>query len=544
MGMRVFGIFPTIGVVALAACALPDADAPAESTIEQALGGTASIKLHGANAHMSLTSDTAWTLEKEGAVDPATQTVTWTVTATKGTTTTGILVINGTVKVKNEGKGGATIGNIVVNLQTRANNKWVSRSAVVADATQDDDATFARIVPSASSEQRSSFSENAASRQLLFVDGKTNSVFSLVPQVTIPGNSTRTLKFTATFDNNVLGLAKNTKTRAEIIVSFGNAGTGSGSAANLDINGNGIIDPDEKRVRSVVTRHELKVPKATPNNTTPKLTDTLADLTTTGTVTITDADFNLGPTGGTVTVEYDPGTDGGTITNCAHLRSPTQHVSCGGHSFPNVPGVDLTTCDTQTIGAPVCTPGTPGCGWQAGDVVTYIQVAWGTAASTAANLLSSQFFNVYPAGIVEIGIAGPAGFSAIFTAPSFIVTYLPASGALGPLTNDLIDPSATASGAFGGEVLALQLNVDFTAHTGGTAGIPFGSLRVCDVTPASLNGTTVSGILALANTLLGGGSPGVTIGEIAPIVVELNSAFNGGAPSTWAQDHVFNGPCP
>src|SRR5690606_24265752 len=121
---------------------------------------------------------------------------------------------------------------------------------------------------------------------------------------------------------------------------------------------NGIIDSDEARVRSVATRHELKVPKLTPNNTTPKLTDTLADIATTGTVTITNARFQLGATSGTVTVRYDPGTEGGTITNCAHLRSSTQHVHCGGHSFPNVPGVDITTCDTQTIGAPACTPGT------------------------------------------------------------------------------------------------------------------------------------------------------------------------------------------
>ena len=36
-----------------------------------------------------------------------------------------------------------------------------------------------------------------------------------------------------------------TNTRAEVIVSFGNARQGQKSAPNVDINGNGIIDGDE-----------------------------------------------------------------------------------------------------------------------------------------------------------------------------------------------------------------------------------------------------------------------------------------------------------
>lgn len=539
--MRALRVLLALGCAGLTTCT----QAESVSSIEQAhSGGGASISFKRTTTRMTLTSDTEWTLAKQGTVDEANGTVSWTVTATEGTTTTGLLAVYGTLTVKNHGWGGATIGNIVVNLQTRVHHNWVSRSVDIADATQDDAATFARVVPSANSEHRSTFTENAASGQLVFMDGQTNSVFSLVPQVTIPGHSSRTLKFTATFDNNVLGLTKGTRTRAEIIVSFGNAVHGGASAPNIDINGNGIVDADEKRVRSVSTRENLRVPKPSPNNTDPTLTDTLADITTTGTVTFGNAQFNLGPTGGTVTVSYDPGESGGTITNCAHLDSETKTLSCGGHSFPIGLGVDLTACDTQTIGAPACTPGTEGCGWEEDDLVTYIQVEWGTAASTAESLLSSQFFTVYPSGFLELGIPGTAGYSAIFTAPSSIVTYLPASGTLGPLTADLIDPSATASGAFGGEVLALALNVDFSPHTGGTSGLAFGDLRVCGVTPMSLDGTTVSGVLAIANTLLGGGTAAYTIGELAPIVIELNSAFNEGSPSTWAQDHLVNGACP
>ena len=463
---------------------------------------------------------------------------------TKGTTTAGQLVINGVVRVANTGGGGATIGNIVVNLQKRVNNKWVSASVDIADATQDDDATFARIVKTASSENRSTFTENAASGQLVFMDASTNSVFSLVPQVVIPGGATRKLLFSATFNNTALQLSPGTPVRVEAIVTFGNAASSSSSGSNIDINGNGIIDPDEAKVRSVPIRHGLTVPAKQPSNATPTLTDTLADLETTGTVTFSNPQFNLGPTGGTVTVTYDGGASGGTITNCAHLRSETTTVSCGGHVFPTVYGINLTACNTQTIGPHTCTPGTEGCGWEEDDLITHTQVMWGTANGTAATLLSSRFFTVYPNGVVEIGVPGAAGFSAVFTAPSSIVTYLPASGTLGPLSGDLIDPSSTSSGAFGGEVLALTLNVDFSAYTGGTSGIAFGGLTLCGLSTMSLNGTTVSGFLALANTLLGGGSNGYSITELTPIAAELNNAFTTGAPSTWAQDHLVNGACP
>ncbi|HEY5944304.1 MAG TPA: hypothetical protein VIV40_02385, partial [Kofleriaceae bacterium] len=316
-----------------------------QTSIEQSVGGGAAIQLKKSSAHMKLTSDTEWSLTKHGTVNPTTSTVTWTITATPGTTTSGLLVVHGSMTVKNTGSAGATIGNIVVNLQARSGNTWVTKSSDIADATQDDAATMAKIVASASSENQSSFTENTASGHLIFMDAQTNSAFALVPQVTIPPGATRTLLFTASYDNNVLHLLPGTSTRVEMILSFGNAVQSPASKPNIDINGNGIIDPDEARVRSVPSRLGLTVPQETPSNETVVLTDALADITTTGTVTFSNAQFNLGTTTGTVTVTYDGGTDGGTITNCAHLTSETQTTICSGHSFPTVPGVDLTACE-------------------------------------------------------------------------------------------------------------------------------------------------------------------------------------------------------
>src|SRR5580698_6883527 len=79
----------------------------------------ADVWLTHSNADLLQTSNTAWTLLKTGSVDTSTQTVTWTITTTKGATVGGNLVVDGDLDLTNIGNGPATLGNIVVNLQTR-----------------------------------------------------------------------------------------------------------------------------------------------------------------------------------------------------------------------------------------------------------------------------------------------------------------------------------------------------------------------------------------------------------------------------------------
>lgn len=477
---------------------------------------------------MTQTSNTEWTLEKTGTIDA--NSVTWEVTATEGATVAGQLVVNGQMTLTNSGADGATIGNFVVNLQTRVGKSWVTSSSDIADATSGDAATVAHVMAKASSENLSLFTENAASGQLLFTDAATNAVFSLVPQVTIPGGATRTLLFSASFDNNVLDLPTGTATRVEIIGSFGNANqNGNSAVANVDINGNGVIDPDESRIRSVASRLGLSVPAQIPGNATPTLSDTLADITATGTVTFSNPDFDLGVTSGTVTVSYDGGADGGTLTNCAHLT--------GG-------GLNLEACDTQTIGGRTCTPGAPGCGWEEGDMLTYTQGDWGDnpAISPAAALLDQRWDTVYASsfGVLEVGIPGSGGFSLSLGDPTSALTYLPAVGPIGVLTSDVINPSSTSAGSFGGDVVALELNTDFSA-AGFLSGVSsYATLNVCGV--PGLPNMSIGSFLSIANTVLGGGAGSVA--AIAPVAAQLNAAFINGAPSTFAQEHLVVGPCP
>ena len=198
-----------------------------------------------------------------------------------------------------------------------------------------------------------------------------------------------------------------------------------------------------------------------------------------------------------------------------------------------------------------CMPGAPGCGWSDGDLVTFRQADWGTISSgtNAAALLSTHFAAVYAPsfGILEVGIIGKTGFSMAFTSAPSVLMYLPAAGLANPLNTDLLDPPSSASGFFGGEVVALRLNVDFAdaGLIGGTSPTAFGDLTLCGFASLpAVNDLTVRGFLAIVNTLLGGGSAPITIGDAAPLTAEINATFVGGVPSPFAQDHLVNGACP
>jgi hypothetical protein len=95
----------------------------------------------------------------------------------------------------------------------------------------------------------------------------------------------------------------------------------------------------------------------------------------------------------------------------------------------------------------------------------------------------------------------------------------------------------------GGEVIALQLNVDFSDanYLTGTAGIPFGDLVLTDLALAEeFNGLTIRQFLAVANSILGGRANPTTHYELAALLDDVNGAFGGGAPTLWAQNHLVS----
>lgn len=185
--------------------------------------------------------------------------------------------------------------------------------------------------------------------------------------------------------------------------------------------------------------------------------------------------------------------------------------------------------------------------WQNGDLTTYDQVYWGSDP-TADSLLITNYDAVYaPSGVVEIGIPGPSGYSIRFSDASYILSYLPSGGPNGALDADLVNPTTTSSGAFGGTVLALRLNIDFSdaGIMPANSGVSFGDLVLNNYsTLPSLDGMTVRDISALANTLLGGGSTTYSIDNIATVTAQINHAFTGGTPDTFAQDYLVTPTSP
>jgi hypothetical protein len=186
--------------------------------------------------------------------------------------------------------------------------------------------------------------------------------------------------------------------------------------------------------------------------------------------------------------------------------------------------------------------------WQVGDETTYGQGLWGgdPALDAGASLLVAEFDTVYASEGGAI-VGSSSGFTMIFTDSASVLAYLPSIGGYAPLNGSVLNPISTFSGAFGGDVLGLELNVDFSdaGFLPAASGIPFGDLVLEGFsTLPQLDGLAVRQFLGDMNTLLSGGSSIVSIDDIGgppdfdPILSSLNASFSSGAPSQFAQDHL------
>jgi hypothetical protein len=202
-----------------------------------------------------------------------------------------------------------------------------------------------------------------------------------------------------------------------------------------------------------------------------------------------------------------------------------------------------------------------------GDFTTYEQADWGDTAdgTNAVALLQANYDTVYAStsGSFEVGVSGPSGFSMIFTGSSSLLSYLPDGGSTGPLPGDLLNPTSTASGAFGGDVTALKLNIDFSdaGLLPGNLGIHFGDLKLQNFhtlggkNVSSLNVLTVRQFAGGMNNLLGGGTFFIPtrnftyhtadIDLLDPVIAELNASFDEGViVSTFATNNLTIAPVP
>lgn len=186
--------------------------------------------------------------------------------------------------------------------------------------------------------------------------------------------------------------------------------------------------------------------------------------------------------------------------------------------------------------------------FQTNDFISWSQGAWGQNAEPGnpAQELQQDFNTVFAStnDLMEIGIHGSAGYSIIFDDPSYLATFLPATGAPGVLTADLLDPATSAGGSYAGEVATMQLNIAFSdaGVLKGNLNLPFGNLVLTNLTGdlSFANGQTVRQLFADANTVLGGGpepNSSVAFLDLFQLINNIDMSFNGGPPSVFAQQN-------
>ena len=183
-------------------------------------------------------------------------------------------------------------------------------------------------------------------------------------------------------------------------------------------------------------------------------------------------------------------------------------------------------------------------GFSNGQFVTQDEGNWG-AGGVAASLLTANYDSVYAStddGLI-VGVVGtPGQYFMAFSGASAVAAYIPANGAPEALSASLSNPTNSPSGLFGGDVVALTLNVDISnaGFLRGTSSIPFGNLDLTNFSGglSGLNGLTVSQFLGIANTCLGDGSCPCGLDNVAAIADELDASFDDGSASKFADSNL------
>lgn len=231
----------------------------------------------------------------------------------------------------------------------------------------------------------------------------------------------------------------------------------------------------------------------------------------------------------------------GTVDDSATVTPPS------GITDPNTSNNTASDTDTITAAATCPVHGTAGCPWAAGDLVTYGQAEW--ASGGPATLLTDEWGNVYtgstPRGF-ELNVGDLSGLNIEFLSAAGVEGYLPSGGPPAALTATMADPIQTSSGVYGGDVVGLQLDIDYSdaGKLPGASGLDFGDLTVCNLTDlTAFNGMTVRQIANVAQIALAGEPAVYTPAQLDPFVSSLSTAFVDGE-ITPAASNLFNGACP
>ena len=209
---------------------------------------------------------------------------------------------------------------------------------------------------------------------------------------------------------------------------------------------------------------------------------------------------------------------GGSVTVTVSTAATTPAAACQSQPNPVAKATADGGLSAQDSGSTSCTPPPPP------NLQTVTQGGWGAAAhGNNPGTILNAYFATNPGNVV-IGCTSAGGKTLTFTSANAIRGYLPAGGTPNVLNASATNPTSSSSGVFGGQVLALELNVLISNAGKLPAGL--GSY-VLPTGPAA--GKTVSQVLADANKALGGcGLPSyvTTISGLNSIVDSINNMFD------------------
>jgi hypothetical protein len=156
-------------------------------------------------------------------------------------------------------------------------------------------------------------------------------------------------------------------------------------------------------------------------------------------------------------------------------------------------------------------------------LVTITQGGWGAPAHghNPGTILNANFAAISP---VKIGSASAGCFQLTFTTADAVRAFLPQGGPPSRLLATATNPTNSAAGVFGGQVLALRLNVSMS----NVGALPAG-LGNFVLTSGPAAGKTVNQVLADANAALGCGtlpSYVTSISGLNDIVDSINNMFD------------------
>jgi hypothetical protein len=153
----------------------------------------------------------------------------------------------------------------------------------------------------------------------------------------------------------------------------------------------------------------------------------------------------------------------------------------------------------------------------------YTQGGWGSTPNggNPGQVLKTNYYKVYSGGSVYVG----GSKTSTWTSSSNIEGFLPQGGTPGSFSSNHTNPTNTEAGVFAGEVLSLRLNVDFS-----NAGITKTGLANLHLATGPLAGSTVAQVLAIAQSVLGGGAlpSGMSLSDLNNVCDAINNNFDNG----------------